>query len=91
MSDMIDFPCSSDWLDHYHRQGLTSRSSGRMSQTEKMLLEEIKRLWKSHLQMEYVIAEIIREMRSQKSHPSSKTNKKRREDRSDFFKDREAS
>jgi hypothetical protein len=31
MQDLIDFPCSDDWLDFYHERGLTPRSSGRPS------------------------------------------------------------
>lgn len=33
-SDYIDFPVSPDWLDHYHRMGLTPRSSGRIPRPE---------------------------------------------------------
>ena len=30
--DLIDFPVSDLWLDHYHEQGLTPRTSGRTRQ-----------------------------------------------------------
>jgi len=44
MDDLIDFPVSSDWLDFYHERGLTPRSSGKLSRTERMLLERIEKL-----------------------------------------------
>lgn len=44
MEDLIDFPCSADWLDHYHRQGLTPRSSGRADPEVKELLKRIEKL-----------------------------------------------
>jgi len=44
MEDLIDFPVSDDWLDWYHRQGLTPRSSGRMNPTERRLFENIERI-----------------------------------------------
>lgn len=34
--DYIDFPCSADWLDFYHKQGLTPRSSGRPDSIQQL-------------------------------------------------------
>lgn len=34
--DLIDFPCSDLWLDHYHAMGLTPRSSEQRRQTAEM-------------------------------------------------------
>ncbi len=44
MEDLIDFPCSGDFLDFYHERGLTLRTSGRVSREYKTLLEELKKL-----------------------------------------------
>jgi len=40
--DMIDFPCSYDWLDHYHKRGLTPYGSGRGDPDLKRLYHEIR-------------------------------------------------
>lgn len=67
MEDMIDFPCSDDWLDYYHRRGLTPRHSGRMDPVVKELLKEIAELRKSQVEMQEVLLEVVRELKELKA------------------------
>jgi hypothetical protein len=65
--DMIDFPCSYDWLDHYHSRGLTPRSSGRADPVVKELLKEIAELRKSQVEMQEILLEVVRELKKLKA------------------------
>ncbi len=53
--DLIDFPCSDDWLDYYHERGLTPRRSNRPSR-EAELLEAIKRQNEKILELLTILA-----------------------------------
>lgn len=52
IEDLIDFPVSDDWLNHYHRKGLTPHYSTRMEQ------QEIERLRKQINDMQKDLKEI---------------------------------
>jgi len=66
MSDMIDFPCSSDWLDHYHRQGLTPRTSGKKDREYLELLRRIEKLERQNQEMLKFIEFLVKSL---KVHP----------------------
>ena len=69
MDDLIDFPVSSDWLDFYHERGLTPRSSGKLSRTERMFLERIEKLEEQmarQLEILLAIAEKLQDSASKK-------------------------
>jgi len=60
MDDLIDFACSSDWLDFYHERGLTPRSSGRFSKTERMLLERIEKLEEQIAKQQEILLQLVK-------------------------------
>ena len=79
MEDLIDFPCSADWLDYYHQRGLTPRSSGRMSPQERYLLSEIRDLQKRMVTIEETLLEVVKavkelleERRKRRAKPAAK-------------------
>ena len=59
MKDLIDFPCSADWLDYYHERGLTPRSSGRPSRYESIILKKIEQIEKQIAEQQAVIIELL--------------------------------
>ena len=63
MEDLIDFPCSADWLDYYHERGLTPRSSGRADPEIRELWREVRELVKRQMQIEEMILEILNELK----------------------------
>ncbi|MEM2120609.1 MAG: hypothetical protein QXR93_05975 [Archaeoglobaceae archaeon] len=72
MDDMIDFACSSDWLDFYHERGLTPRSSGRKSREYVELLKRIEVLERQN-------AELLRLLRREMSFKGSNKSERARE------------
>ena len=40
-NDLIDFPCSDDWQDYYHRKGMTPYNSGRQHDKTQRILEQL--------------------------------------------------
>jgi len=63
MEDLIDFPCSADWLDFYHKQGLTPRSSGRPSRVEIELFKQIEKLNKRVDLQEQILIELFKQLK----------------------------
>jgi len=64
MKDLIDFPCSADWLDYYHERGLTPRSSGRPSRYESIILKKIEQLEKEIAEQQAVIIELLQYLKN---------------------------
>ena len=64
MKDLIDFPCSADWLDYYHERGLTLRSSGRPSRYESIILKKIEQLEKEIAEQQAVIIELLQYLKN---------------------------
>ena len=60
MEDLIDFPVSDDWLDFYHRRGLTPRNSGRLSPEVKALYKQMEQMSKRMEMLENQFQEIIK-------------------------------
>lgn len=60
MEDLIDFPVSDDWLDFYHRRGLTPRSSGRLPPEVKALYKQMEQMNKRMEMLENQFQEIIK-------------------------------
>ena len=60
MEDLIDFPVSDDWLDFYHRRGLTPRNSGRLSPEVKALYKQMEQMNKRMEMLENQFQEIIK-------------------------------
>ena len=76
MKDLIDFPCSADWLDYYHERGLTPRSSGRPSKFESIILKKIEEIERQIAEQQAVIIELLQyiknmNMRKQRQIPQS--------------------
>ena len=58
--DMIDFPCSDTWLDHYYDRGMTQRHSPRRWEAQEIrlnTLEEYLRELKSLVRGKKVIVQ----------------------------------
>lgn len=79
--DMIDFPCSADWIDYYHERGLTPRSSGRPNQHIEMLVDEIKRLREENREILEALRILIEERSRRKERPRREEAPKRRIER----------
>lgn len=57
--DYIDFPCSADWLDHYHRIGLTPRGSGRADPELRRVWDHIQKIEERQLRIEELLLETL--------------------------------
>ena len=64
MEDLIDFPVSDDWLDYYHRKGLTPRSSGRSDPEIKLMMKHIGKLYERLERQEAVIQTLLEHLTS---------------------------
>ena len=64
MRDLIDFPCSADWLDYYHERGLTPRSSGRPSRYESIILKKIEQLEREIAEQQAIIIELLQYLKN---------------------------
>ena len=73
--DYIDFPCSADWLDHYHSRGLTPRSSGRSSPEFHALVKILEQQEKRFAELENVIKDVL--FRSDKEKPTNRVPTKK--------------
>ncbi len=52
MQDLIDFPVSDDWLEYYHRQGLTPRRPSERSFDEYAYrLEKLLKHYENRIEM----------------------------------------
>lgn len=70
MEDYIDFPVSDDWLDFYHRQGLTPRHSPNYyNNIPSKYLERIATLETENLSLKKRIERLEEELEELKKRP----------------------